>query len=83
MTKNPINDSTLVSLGKRIREARKSLHWSQEDLAYRAELDRSYIGGIERGERNISFISLTRIARALGKDISFLTKGIPNAQINR
>jgi transcriptional regulator with XRE-family HTH domain len=38
---------------------------SQEQLAHRADLDRSYVGGIERGERNISLDNIYRIARAL------------------
>lgn len=55
-------------LGERVRAARKELAWSQEDLAIEAEIDRSYIGGGERGKRNLSFLTLCQIARILGRD---------------
>ncbi|MCX6972749.1 MAG: helix-turn-helix transcriptional regulator [Verrucomicrobia bacterium] len=66
------------SLGERIRDARKEKGWTQEDLAYEAEIDRSYIGGVERGERNVTFLMLCRISRALGRDIASLTQALPN-----
>lgn len=50
--------------GKRVREIRKSKRLSQEALALSCELDRTYIGGVERGERNISFVNIYRIAEA-------------------
>jgi DNA-binding XRE family transcriptional regulator len=55
----------LTALGTAIRERRAKLGISQENLAFKADLDRSYIGGIERGEHNISLINLCRIAQAL------------------
>ncbi len=55
----------LTALGAAIRERRAQLGISQENLAFKADLDRSYIGGIERGEHNISLINLCRIAQAL------------------
>lgn len=64
-------------LGNRIREARKQKGWTQEDLAHQSDIDRSYIGGVERGERNITFSVLCRIAQALGCDVAFLTKELP------
>jgi transcriptional regulator with XRE-family HTH domain len=70
-------DPFLATLGKRIRDVRKDLGWSQEDLAEAANLDRSYIGGIERGERNISFTILCKLAGALRRDVGALTLGIP------
>ena len=51
--------------GQRVREIRKSKELSQEALALACELDRTYIGGVERGERNISLINIYRIAEAL------------------
>ncbi len=50
---------------------------TQEALAYESDIDRSYIGGVERGERNLSFDKLCQIARALGCDVAALTKGLP------
>jgi len=55
---------------KRLREARG---WSQEDLAKRAKLHRTYIGSIERSERNVSLINIERIANALEVKIRALT----------
>ena len=43
-------DKNLVELGQRIRDARKALGFSQEDLAHESGIDRSYIGGVERGD---------------------------------
>lgn len=55
-----------VQFGQRLRELRKSSGLSQEALAYAAELDRSYVGGVERGEYNISLVNICILARALG-----------------
>ena len=55
----------LVSLGNAIRDARKEAGLSQEVLAADAEIDRSYIGGIERGEHNLTLMNLCRVAKAL------------------
>lgn len=64
-------------LGQRIRETRKALGFTQEQLADRAGIDRSYIGGVERGERNLTFKVLCEICTALECDVAKLTKGIP------
>lgn len=55
----------LVSLGDAIRRARKAAGLSQELLAVDAGLDRSYMGGIERGEHNLTIMNLCRISAAL------------------
>lgn len=70
-------DKHLIELGSQIRELRKSKGFSQEQLAFQAEVDRSYVGGIERGERNVSFLTLVKIADCLGYDVAKFTKGIP------
>ncbi len=70
-------DKHLIELGNQIRLLRKSKGLSQEQLAFQAEVDRSYVGGIERGERNVSFLTLVKIAYCLGSDVSKFTKGIP------
>lgn len=51
--------------GGRVRELRKRRGWSQEAFASHVGLDRSYIGGIERGERNVSLENICLIATAL------------------
>ncbi len=69
--------AVLKELGDRIRERRKALGWTQEELAAKADIDRSYIGGVERGERNLTFTMLCDICAALRCDVAALTKGIP------
>ena len=55
---------------------RKARGLSQEELAELAELHRNYIGGIERGERNVAFLNILRLAKALGVSLSELLEGI-------
>lgn len=52
--------------GERLRALRKQKGLSQETLALACNLDRTYIGGVERGERNISLVNIHKIAGALG-----------------
>jgi transcriptional regulator with XRE-family HTH domain len=56
----------LTSFGQAVRAVRESCGMSQEQLAASARLHRTYIGGVERGERNIGLQNIFRIARALG-----------------
>jgi len=58
-------DDPRVVFGRHVRELRLSRHMSQEQLAERAELHRNYVGGVERGERNISLINIVKLARGL------------------
>ena len=55
----------LKSLGKRVRHLRVRRGWSQEILAEKADLDPTYVGDIERGKRNPSYLSLAKLAKAL------------------
>ena len=63
---------SLVKLGAVIRAKRQAQGLSQEALADKANIDRSYMGGIERGEHNIAIINLLKIADALGMKASLL-----------
>lgn len=54
-----------IKIGQRIRELREQSGMSQKDLAYTADLDRSYIASIENGQRNVSIINIEKIAKAL------------------
>ena len=56
----------LVAFGAKVRELRIAKGVSQEDLAYRAGLHRTYIGMIERAEKNITLINIEKISKALG-----------------
>lgn len=62
------------AFGKAVREFRSERGISQEALAHRAGLDRTYLSGIERGERNPSLLNLYRIADALGVTLAELTE---------
>lgn len=64
----------LIKVGQRIRELRLKSDLSQEKLAFASELDRTYIGSVERGERNISVINLNKISTALNVDSFELLK---------
>ena len=59
-------------IAKNIRKHRLKLDLSQEDLAERADIHRTYIGSVERGERNVSIDNIERIASALGIEITKL-----------
>ena len=66
----------LEKFGEQVRQLRKALGLSQEDLAELTDLHRTYIGGIERGERNVALINIVRLAKALKVSPSELLKGI-------
>lgn len=64
-------------MGKRIRAQRKSIGLTQEALALAANVDRSYYGAVERGERNVTFTVLCRLCIALQCDVAKLTDKLP------
>jgi transcriptional regulator with XRE-family HTH domain len=68
----------LVKLGGRIRCARELLGFSQNDFARSCGLDMTYLGGVERGDRNVTFGVLCTICEGLTCDIATMTKGIPH-----
>jgi len=65
-------DPVLVALGEAIRRVRLSKDISQERLALLAEVDRSYVGRVERGDNNVAVLTLFRLAGALDISISKL-----------
>lgn len=65
MTKTQ-SDAAKLDFGRRVRELRTAKQLSQEALAVASDLDRTYVGGVERGERNISLVNIQKIAAALG-----------------
>ena len=58
-------DDVRLKIGQRIKELREKADMSQKDLAYAADLDRSYIASIENGQRNVSIVNIDKIAKAL------------------
>ncbi|MEK6674355.1 MAG: helix-turn-helix transcriptional regulator [Planctomycetota bacterium] len=72
----PRDADILERFGERVRELRKRLGQSQEEFAEQCELDRTYVGGIERGERNLSLRNIAVIAHALEMSLSELMKGL-------
>ena len=77
----------LRNFGQRVRELRLQRRLSQEALADEARLDRSYIGGVERGERNVSLTNINKIAHALGVPLAHLfdaaSANVPRAPARR
>ena len=59
-------------IGQRIKDLREKAGMSQKDLAFTADLDRSYIASIENGQRNVSIVNIEKIAIALGVSLKEL-----------
>jgi transcriptional regulator with XRE-family HTH domain len=62
--------------GKALRKRRQNLGVSQEAFADMCQLDRTYIGGIERGERNVALVNIEKIAKTLRLSIAELFRGV-------
>ena len=65
-------DDLRAAVGQRVKDLRERLGWSQEKLAERANLDTTYVSGIERGRRNPGLNTVNRLARALGVTLPVL-----------
>lgn len=65
-----------IRFGLRVRELRKAQGYSQEEFAVHCGLDRTYIGSVERGQRNVSLRNIGIIAKALSVSVAELTLGI-------
>ena len=74
-----MKSSILISLANNIKARRKKLCLSQEQLAEKAGVHRTYIGMSERAEKNITIRNIYKIAKALNTTISALCKGIDDA----
>ncbi len=71
-----IPDDDLIRFGREVRRRRTAQGISQEELGFRAELHRNYIGYVERAEENATVKSVIKIARALGLRPSELVRGM-------
>jgi len=66
----------LAKFGHNLRMLRSAAGLSQEELAYRCSMHRTYLGGIERGERNLTLVNIISLAQGLGCSIEALFSGI-------
>jgi len=69
-------DDIRVRFGKALRQRRNKLGVSQEAFADMCELDRTYVGGIERGEWNVALVNIEKIAKTLRISMSELFRGV-------
>lgn len=65
----PRNADIKARFGRRLRELRLERNLSQEGLAFRAGLHRTYVSSAERGERNVALVNIDKLARALSVDV--------------
>ncbi|MDX2076815.1 MAG: helix-turn-helix transcriptional regulator [bacterium] len=70
------NQIYLRQFGETVREIRKQRNLSQEEFAEKCGLHRTYVGGIERGERNVSLLNIIKMAQALNVTVGDLVKGL-------
>ena len=76
-------DTPLEIFGKTVKRLREQLGLSQERLAQLSGLHRTYIGGIERGERNIGLLNIVRLSKALDISPSILFEEFDRAVLNQ
>jgi len=76
MQSMPTKDRTLTKFGLNVARLRAAKGFSQEKLAKKAEIDRTYVSGIERGVRNPGIKAVLQIAKALGVSITELCEGV-------
>lgn len=72
----PPADRTLAAFGRNVAKLRSDRGFSQDQLAEKADLDRTYISGIERGVRNPGIKTVIRIAKALSSSLDELCRGV-------
>ena len=65
-----------IKFGKRLKELRLNKNWTQEDLAFEADLHRAYIGSIERGDKNIGLCNIQKLAKAFDISIAKLLEDL-------
>lgn len=76
-------DPMLAALGEYLRSVREKHNWSQEDLAFEGGLHRTYVGAVERGEYNVTLLTLRQITDALGISVLDAVKGMSQARKRR
>lgn len=77
----PARSGVTAVFGRRVRQRRAELGLSQEQLAERVSLHRTYVGSLERGERNVALVNIVRLAAGLEVDPGDLVRGLtPHSQ---
>ena len=71
-----VKNELLIAFGNKIRELRVQRNWSQEKLAEKTDFHRTYIGMIERGERNLALLNIQKFAKAFDLPIEDLFKSL-------
>ncbi len=69
-------DQVLVRLGRNLRKVREARGWSQEELAFRCGVHRTYVGAVERGEYNVTILTLRKLTRTLGITLRDAIRGV-------
>ena len=69
-------DRALIKLGRNLRKAREKRGWSQEEFAFRSGVHRTYVGSVERGEYNVTILTLRRFTSALGISLRDVIRGV-------
>ena len=69
-------DQALIKLGRNLRKAREKRGWSQEEFAHRCGVHRTYVGGIERAEYNVTILTLRKFTKALGISLREAIRGL-------
>ena len=72
----PIRDKTLAAFGRNVARIRAEKKFTQDKLAEKADLDRTFVSGVERGLRNPGIKTVIRIAKALNVPVADLCKGV-------
>ena len=78
MTNQSLKNQALIQFGDKVKTTRKEKGLSQEDLASRANLHRTYIGMIERAEKNITLVNMLKIAKGLNVPLCELLESVDN-----
>ena len=66
----------LQRIGRNLRKAREARGWSQEEAATRCRVHRTYVGGVERGEYNVTVLTLRKMVRTLGISLNEALEGV-------
>lgn len=69
-------DRVLVRLGRNLRKAREARGWSQEEMAFKCGVHRTYVGAVERGEYNVTILTLRKLTKSVGITLCDAIRGV-------